>query len=51
MADTLTYYCFNIFKDLREREHLAWLRGKKVSKEEYKHLDSLVGMFNRLFYL
>ena len=33
IADTLTSYAFSIFKKVEEREHFAWLKGKRAVGE------------------
>ena len=45
VADTLTAYCFQLFRSVREREHLAFLRGKVG---EYENVEKLIGFFNRI---
>ena len=46
IAETLTLYAEFIFKPVRDREYLAWLKGKV--KDDFKNLDRVIGLFNRV---
>ena len=46
IAESLTLYAEFIFKQVRDREYLAWLKGKV--KEEFKNLDRVIWLFNRV---
>ena len=50
MADSLTEYSFQLFKKMNERESLAWLEGKKGSREDYPHIG-LLSFFFYFFFL
>jgi len=45
IANTLTTYCFALFKRVQPLEHLAWLKGKKGDS---KNVKKLVDFFNYL---
>ena len=48
IASTLTLFAFSLFKNLKDREYLAWLKGKKASEDEYQNINRLVDLYNRV---